>query len=275
VIRWPTGVSQPAGKIIDVPTSIVDIYPTLIELAGIRYPSEFEGQPKRQPTGRSLRPLFTDEESREVVPSFQWYSFSRAWIEDEWKAVSLYGGPWQLFNLRTDRCEATDLARQLPDRVDDFVTKWHSFAVASGVPDASRRAGDIQHGWGWHRLTRAYPSLVSMSPANGATAESTKIELSLSFDQAIDFKATGGKWISLYDVSDESTPIWQSDPDESHPSQGKRTVRFDNIPTLKANSHYAIRCDAGWIKLGKRPGGAINDGAYWWRFRTPDSFQTP
>jgi arylsulfatase len=142
VVRWPGGVKQPPGTVIDAPASITDIYPTLIELAGIEYPSEFAGREKRKPTGQSLLPLFERDGSRQGTPVFQWYAFSMAWIENEWKAVSLYGGPWQLFNLREDRSEAHDLSEDQPKRLAQLVRAWQDFAIESGVPDASNTDGD-------------------------------------------------------------------------------------------------------------------------------------
>ncbi len=269
VIRWPAGTKQPPGEIIDAPASITDIYPTLIELAGIQYPTKFRGRDVRTPTGASLLPLLESNGNREGTPIFEWYQFSRAWVEDDWKAVSLYGGPWQLFNLREDRCESNDLSVEYPDLLAGLVGKWQDFAFESGVPEAGEPVIDVQHGWGWHRLCRAFPTLTALTPANGATTNSTTIELRMTFAQPIDFANTSNKNIYLYDVSDESKPVWQSDPDETHAAQGKLTVSFADIPPLLANRHYAIRCDAGWIKIGGRPGGALNDGAYWWRFRTP------
>ncbi len=58
-------------------------------------------------------------------------------------------------------------------------------------------------------------------------------------------------------------------PGQTHAAQGQLTMKFRNIPPLLPNKHYAIRCDAGWVKIGGSPVGALNDGAFWWRFRTP------
>lgn len=271
VVRWPNGISQSPGTIVDSPTSITDIYPTLTEMAGIELPDEADaaGQEKRQPTGRSLLPLFQRDGVRESAPLFQWYAFSQAWIQDEWKAVRLYDGPWQLFNLRSDRCEAHDLAAANPVQLASLVQRWQEFATASSVPDATRPSLETQQGWGWHRLQMACPTLTAVSPANGSTTQTTSVELTLSFNQPISFSRTEGRTISLYDVSDESKPIWQSDPDQSHIAEGMSAVSFKNIPTLQPDRQYAIRSDAGWIKLAGQPMGALNDGAYWWRFRTP------
>jgi arylsulfatase len=271
VLRWPAGITQQPGTIIDVPTSITDIYPTLIELAGIADPAEFAGPKRRNPTGQTLLPLLKHDGRRESQPVFQWYTFSRAWIEDERKAVSLYGGPWQLFDLRQDRCEAHDRSLDQPEKLAQLVNAWQDFSSASGVPDARQPASAVQHGWGWHRLKKACPSLTSMHPANGSTAESTKIQLSLSFAKPVDFTATTDKRIYLYDVSDESRAVWQADPDQTHAGQGQLKVVFDDVPNLIADRHYAVRWDPGWIKVGDRTVGTLNDGAFWWRFRTADA----
>jgi arylsulfatase len=268
-------VKARAGTLIDTPTSILDIFPTLIELAGIKHPTEVAGREIRGLCGRSLLPLFQGGGHRESPPLFQWYEFSKAWIEDEWKVVSLYGGPWQLFNLREDRTEANDLSGVHPDRAARLVKAWQDFATESNVPDASHPVSDVQHGWGWHRLTRICPSLKSLYPEGGSTVDSTTIQLRLAFGKSVDFSGTAGKHIVLYDVSDESSPIWRADPDESHPGQGKQTVVFDDIPVLIPDHHYAIRWDAGFVKIGKRSVGTLNDGAYWWRFRTPNRSDTP
>lgn len=269
VIRWPAGISQKPGTKIDVATSITDIYPTLTQLAGIDHPSEFEGRRRRPPTGQSLLPLLTGGVPRAAQPLFQWYRFSRGWIDDEWKAVSLYDGPWQLFNLRADRSEAFDLAADHPVRLKQMVADWHAFAAESGVPEPNRAVSAEQHRWGWHRLQMACPSLTKTNPVNGSVTDATVVQLRLSFDAAIDFAGTSGKRIALYDVSDESRPVWFSDPDESHPAQGGQSIVFDNLPELLPGHHYAVRWDDGWIKLGGRGVGSLNDGAFWWRFRTP------
>ena len=275
VIRWPAGIKRSPGTLIDAPASLTDIYPTLTELAEIQSPSKFNGREKRSPTGQSLLPLFENGGGRKAAPLFQWYAFSRSWIEDEWKAVSLYGGPWRLFDLRNDRCESNDLSEEYPERLGGLVTKWQDFADQSGVPDARERASELQHGWGWHRLERACRSLRSTNPANGSITDSTDIELSITFNQPVDFANTVDSKIYLYDVSDESTPIWQADPGEKHQSQGRHAVVFDNLPALQPNRHYSIRWDAGWVKVGGKPIGVLNDGAYWWRFRTPNSPASP
>lgn len=269
VMRWPAGAQQSKNTVIDDPTSITDLYPTLIQLAGIDYPKQWQGNVKRPLSGSSLLPLLTKHEVRKSEPVFQWYVFSKAWIEDEWKAVSLNNGAWQLFNLKTDRCEALDLANVHADRLKQMVAKWNTYAVNSGVPDADSLPDEVQHGWGWHRLQKAAPGLISTSPANGSVAQSTNIEFSLSFSGAVIPKISESRTVRIYEVSEESRPVWTATSVDASLSSDGTTINFDGLPKLKPDSHYAVRWDTGWATVGGKPIRPLNDGAYWWRFRTP------
>ncbi len=269
VLRWPAGIDRTAGTKIRQPASVTDLYPTLLELAGFEYPRQFGGHATRMLTGSSLIPLLAKNGRRPSLPLFEYYSFSRAWIEDEWKAVSLYDGPWELFHLADDRGETLNQAEAEPSRLADMVEKWTTFARESGVANAASPARDDQPGWGWHRLQMSCPHLVSMSPANGATADSTSLTLRMSFARPIDFRGTSGKSIRLYCQPDETNPIWEADPDETHPSQATRTLKLGELPILEPDRQYYLLWDPGWIKVGGRPVGPLNDGAFWWRFQTP------
>ncbi|WP_146457898.1 sulfatase-like hydrolase/transferase [Rubripirellula tenax] len=270
VIQWPAGISLDSGDRVDAAASIVDLYPTLIELAGATYPAEFAGHATRPLAGSSLVPLMKPNGHRESKPVFEYYDFSRSWIDDEWKAVSLYNGPWQLFDLRSDRGESIDLAAQHPHRLKQLSDRWIAFADESGIPNATEPVSSVQHGWGWHRLKMACPSLVAMTPANGSVTESTSVRLRIEFAGAIDFRGTENRSIRVYCEPDEATPIWTLDPDATHPSQGKRQVDLGELPMLEPGKQYYVLWDPGWIRVDGRPVGPLNDGAYWWRFTTPN-----
>ena len=44
---------------------------------------------------------------------------------------------------------------------------------------------------------------------------------------------------------------------------------FDDLPELEADAAYFVEWDPAWATVGGKPLGPMNDGAYWWRFRTP------
>ncbi|MEN1678984.1 MAG: sulfatase-like hydrolase/transferase [Planctomycetota bacterium] len=273
VVRWPQQDERFAGRINHASTHITDLYPTVLELASVDYPAaDAAGSPARL-TGV---PLPKGERSSAGVsrpPIFEWYRFSAAWIDGDWKATRLYGGPWQLFNLRSDRGEADNLSEIEGGRLNRMVQDWRRVAKSLGdVPTPPPR--DQQPGWGLHRLEMICPHLIGHQPPNSQVTESSDVAIRIEFDAPIDFSNTKGKSIRLYQTSDESKPIWSADPSRRHAAQGSRVIRFNDVPPLQPDTSYFVRWDGGWVKVGGDAVGPLNNGAYWWRFRTPRAGST-
>jgi arylsulfatase len=269
IVRWPGEIQHPGGTIVKQSATITDFYPTLMELAEATYPERFQERKLRSLTGSSLVPLLKKSGQRASKPSFQAYHFSRAWIQDEWKVVSLYDGPWQLFDLRVDRTERNDLSKKHPKRLKMLTGRWVKEARRAGIANAARPLMEKQRGWGWHRLKMVCPDLRTLSPDNATTHPSSPRQVTMSFSKPISFAGTDGKSIRLYSVSDESKPIWQASPDPDHPGQGTKELVLDGLPPLEPDQAYFFLWDAGWIKVGGKSVGRLNDGAFAWRFRTP------
>ncbi len=55
-----------------------------------------------------------------------WWSHegNRALRDGDWKISSVKDGPWELYNLRIDRAETSDLATQEPRRTKMLESKW-------------------------------------------------------------------------------------------------------------------------------------------------------
>jgi arylsulfatase A-like enzyme len=53
--------------------------------------------------------------------------------EGRWKLVRKYRGPWELYDLATDRTELHDLSVQHPDRVAGMSAAWQKWADRCGV----------------------------------------------------------------------------------------------------------------------------------------------
>lgn len=269
ILRWPSGTQLEGNSIVDEPCHITDLYPTVLAATGTKYPLKHKQKDTRRLTGASLLPILTGVGVRVARPVFAWYKFSRAWIENEWKAVSLYNGPWQLYHLAADRGESQNLAAKFPERLAELANKWEYHAREFKVAENSK-IESLQKGWGWHRLQMVCPQLMSLTPANSTISDSTNVSLQLSFSEPVDFENTPGKKIRLFAVANESEPIWEADPGTRHPSQGSMRIDFENIPPLESGKHYFVLWDPGWVSVGGRPIGPLNDGAYWWRFRTPE-----
>ncbi len=275
ILRWPDGLQLEAGSLVHTPAHITDFYPTLLELAGRDYPDQHQGKDLLPLAGTSWLPLMDDQlDLHRPRPDFSWYETSRAWTQEEWKAVQLYDGPWQLFNLNVDRGETQDLAATHPERLRTMVQQWQQQAEIEGVTPQTPAtsfppASAEQPGWGWHRLQMVTgDQLAATIPANGQVDAPATTTLELTFEAPLSFAHSNGRGIRLFAVADESAPVWQARPTSDHPAQGQRRIVFDDLPTLDPDAAYFVEWDPGWVQVGGQPVGPLNDGAYWWCFRT-------
>ena len=116
--RWPGVV--PAGRISSTPASSIDLFPTILEACGVAVPSD------RPIDGLSLLPhLKSGGETPLARDELIWhfphyrhapgpYSIIR---KGDWKLIKFWEGPRELYNLKNDLAEETDLSETMPDKV--------------------------------------------------------------------------------------------------------------------------------------------------------------
>ena len=143
-IRSPLIISGPPvtrkTETLDAVAHVMDIAPTLLDIAGATYPAPNEdGIPVPQ-RGKSMVSLLTGKADavRGADDYLAWEFFDwRAVRMGNWKATWIaepFGaGDWQLFNLANDPGESLDLADQYPDVTQDLANKWDSYADEVGV----------------------------------------------------------------------------------------------------------------------------------------------
>jgi arylsulfatase len=102
---------------------VIDIVPTILELAGDSpaIPTvDFHAPPA---PGRSLVPAFSSDQNwqREL-----WWAHegNRAVRVGDWKLVAAKDDAWELYNLAEDRSETRNLAQQHPERVRQLEQAW-------------------------------------------------------------------------------------------------------------------------------------------------------
>lgn len=270
IMRWPKSLGHENGTILKHQTHVTDLYPTLLELAGTSYTPAEDQAPLH---GKSLVPLLKTKDyplEKNLHPVF-WAleDTTRGYLDYPWKIVSTSEGPWQLFNLAKHPTEQRNLKNQHPDQVIRLAKAWRNFAE-NETPMPPLWKGQLtnkQHGFGMHRLRKIW-GLRDSSPAVSASNVGVQPDISFTFDRPLNFKNTKGKTLRLYRVQEPNKPVWKFDPEPDHPAQGKKTIVFDNIPTLLPNSTYFMETDIGWARSGPRVLHRLNDGAYWFRFRT-------
>ncbi len=130
LVHWPGGIAA-RGELRHNVGHVIDLVPTVLEVAGsdaARYLRQraAENQTSRGPAfpGHSLAPVFAKD--RTVAREHLWWSHqgNRALRVGDWKLVAAAEQPWELFDLRRDRTETSDLAAEHPDRVRDMERLW-------------------------------------------------------------------------------------------------------------------------------------------------------
>jgi arylsulfatase len=96
----------------------------VLELAGLGKPKEWKGEPIPDAPGRSLAPALSKDAT--VARDSLWWLHEghRAVRVGDWKLVAVQGGPWELYDLSTDRAEQRDLAAKMPERVKELEQAW-------------------------------------------------------------------------------------------------------------------------------------------------------
>ena len=143
-----------SGRISSAVAHITDIPATILDAAGVAHPETFDGRSIAPLQGKTLWPILRNEktEIRDPGDWTGWELFgNRAIRQGDWKLLWLcepFGtGQWQLFNLRDDPGETTDVSAQNAAIRDELAGHWTEYAERNGVilPDTSPVCGTV-HG---------------------------------------------------------------------------------------------------------------------------------
>lgn len=125
IVHWPDGLKD-AGSYRRNLGHVVDIVPTILEVAGGRAPKTLEGKPVPTPPGVSLVPAFASDGAAKHDYLWWFHDGHRAVQVGDFKAVSAAGQPWALYDLRTDRIESDDLSAQKPELIRKLTATWET-----------------------------------------------------------------------------------------------------------------------------------------------------
>ncbi len=140
IAHWPQGIAGP--RFVRQPAHIIDIMPTLLDVAGAEYPSHVEGRVILPREGRSLAARFRGDEGEDHEALFWEHQGNRAVRQGKWKLVAANKGPWELYDLEADRTELNDLAAEFPERVRTMRTLYKDWSARCGVqPWPVKKAG--------------------------------------------------------------------------------------------------------------------------------------
>jgi arylsulfatase len=132
IAHWPAGIpNQRNGKFETQPAHLIDIMPTVAQVAGAKYPERLHGKTLIPMQGVSLLPAFSGKPVGRKEPIFFMHEGNRAVRDGKWKLVSKYTEPWELFDLEADRTELHDLAAERPEIVKRLSGRYDEWARKS------------------------------------------------------------------------------------------------------------------------------------------------
>jgi arylsulfatase A-like enzyme len=133
IIDWPAKIKD-KGNLRSQFIHVIDVAPTLYEIAGITAPLELNGVMQKPIEGISFAYTFSSDSasarSRRITQYFE-MGVNRGIYHDGWMASALSFPPWQpnrggfdpdkqkweLYNIDEDFSQATDLAQQYPEKL--------------------------------------------------------------------------------------------------------------------------------------------------------------
>lgn len=123
IVHWPNGFDA-QGELRRNPGHLIDLAPTILELAGGKWPTSFEGQVTPPPPGGSLLKTFAKDGSVTHEDFWWFHNGNRAIRKGDWKLVSNGKAPWELYDLKSDRSETRNLAADHPETVKELEKRW-------------------------------------------------------------------------------------------------------------------------------------------------------
>jgi arylsulfatase len=134
VISWPARIKDKGGIRTQF-SSVIDIYPTILEAVGVQSPSMLNGVPQKPVEGTSMVYTFDDAKaaSKHRTQYFEMFA-NRAIYNDGWVAATtppvlpwvmgqtpnVNDYKWELYNVEDDFSEANDLAAQEPKKLREL-----------------------------------------------------------------------------------------------------------------------------------------------------------
>ena len=181
LVRWPGG-RLPAGEVRPQYHHVIDVAPTMLDIARVAAPGTINGVTQQPMDGVSMAYAFHDagSEGRRRIQHYEMWGNRGLWL-DGWMAISRFQPDaagayppapvptldeltWELYDHRTDPTESRDLAAEQPDRVRAMEQLWWAEAGRNGVlplnlrqraqrqspaqvrPAGSRPGGAVFHG---------------------------------------------------------------------------------------------------------------------------------
>jgi arylsulfatase A-like enzyme len=150
IVSWPSRIA-PADSPRSQYLHAVDVVPTLYELLEIEPPEVLKGFLQLPIEGQSFAAALTDPEAPERTSQFYAMLGQRSLYHEGWLASTVHpplsgwgdfmSDEWELFDLRVDRSQSTNVAAEHPAQLELMKGLWFYYAgIYNGLPLDDRSA---------------------------------------------------------------------------------------------------------------------------------------
>ena len=147
IVHWPKGITA-KGELRHAPGHVIDLVPTILEIAGGKPLDRWEGKPIPPAPGKSLVPVLAKDSPLPRESIWWLHEGNRALRVGDWKIVAAgKDAPWELYDLSSDRSETRNLANDKPEKVKELAALWtkqfeeHSALASHDAPRTARVPG--------------------------------------------------------------------------------------------------------------------------------------
>ena len=131
VVQWGDKIKDP-GRIVCEPVHFFDVFPTLLELAGMDYPNEYLGKNLVPLPGESFLESLNGKWNRKN-PIFWEHEGNCGVRMGKYKLVRCYPHNFELYDMETDRTEQHDISEQYPEVKEQLEKEYELWAKETGV----------------------------------------------------------------------------------------------------------------------------------------------
>jgi arylsulfatase A-like enzyme len=139
IVAWPMGIAA-RGEGRDRFVHVIDLYPTILEAAGIKRPEVYRGRKLKPLEGASIAATFASADALTRTEQYFELGGQRAYLDGNWRLATRHerGTPfdndaWELYDLSHDPNELQNLAGIHPEKVKELIGKWDAAAEKYGV----------------------------------------------------------------------------------------------------------------------------------------------
>lgn len=131
---WPKGIKAKKGGFINQTGHVMDFMATFIDMAGAKYPAQYNGNTIKPIQGLSFLSALQGKESGGHDYLFNEHFRARYARSKDWKLVSTSKDTtWRLYRINEDETEINDLAAKYPDTVKSLDSRWRQWAKVNHV----------------------------------------------------------------------------------------------------------------------------------------------